>query len=376
MKPRAQLRVKLRHRYGRWTLSRVDANNKEKAAGVFKTKREAVAARDALLVDVRRGAYVEPSTRTLADWWSEWSASRKALSPNSRAVERVYWSRWILPELGEVAVQQLGPGNWERLDDAMIAAGLSGKYRRNVRGSLRRAFADAERLGYVYRNPIALTSPPSVEGSRRREAFTVEEMRALLDVQDRLAPIWRLAFESGCRRGELCGLRDEDVDGARIRIRRQRLVRPTRDWQQDRVYTRETTKSGRERAVVVSDEMAAVLRRWKAQRLEERLAFGPAYDDAGWLSCEADGSPIAPDTLSARFNALERRAGVRHLGLHSCRHTHATLALAGGARLDVVSRQLGHSSVSVTGDIYSHPDETALAEEAAIVGRAIERRGK
>ena len=147
-----------------------------------------------------------------------------------------------------------------------------------VRGSLRRAFADAERLGYVYRNPIALTSPPSTEDSKRRQAFTAEEVRALLDVEDRLAPVWRLAFESGCRRGELCGLRDEDIDGTRIHIRRQRLVRPTRDWEQDRVYTRERTKSGRNRTVVVSDEMAAVLWRWRAQRAQEQLALGPAYD--------------------------------------------------------------------------------------------------
>jgi len=159
----------------------------------------------------------------------------------------------------------------------MIAAGLSGKYRRNVRASLRKSIGDAERLGYVFRNPIALTSPPSVEDSKRREAFTAEEVRALLAVPDRLAPVWRLAFESGCRRGELAGLRDEDVEGPRIRIRRQRLVRPTASWEQDRVYTRSTTKSGRERVVVVSDEMAAILRHWRTQRLQEQLAFGPAY---------------------------------------------------------------------------------------------------
>ena len=76
--------------------------------------------------------------------------------------------------------------------------------------------------------------------------------------------------------------------------------------------------------------------------------------------------------MSARFTALERRAGVRHLGLHSLRHTHAELALAGGARLDTVSKQLGHSSIAITADVYGHPDEDALAEEAAVVARAIE----
>jgi integrase len=125
---------------------------------------------------------------------------------------------------------------------------------------------------------------------------------------------------------------------------------------------------------VVSDEMTAILRRWRARRAEERLAFGPAYDDTGWICAEPDGSPIAPDTLSARFNTLERRADVPHRGLHATRHTHAEMALAGGARLDVVSKQLGHSSIAITADVYGHPDEVALAEEAAIVGRAIERR--
>ena len=122
--------------------------------------------------------------------------------------------------------------------------------------------------------------------------------------------------------------------------------------------------------------MAAVLWRWRAQRAQEQLALGPAYDDAGWICAEPDGSPIAPDTLSGRFNALERRAGVPHRGLHATRHSHAEMALAGGARLDVVSRQLGHSSIAITADVYGHPNEEAAAAEAAIVSRAIEGKGR
>lgn len=149
------------------------------------------------------------------------------------------------------------------------------------------------------------------------------------------------------------------------------LVRPARSWDQDRVYVRPTTKGRRERTVIVSEEMGALLRRWKAQRAEERLAFGLAYVDEGWVCAEADGSPVQPDTLSGRFRALERRAGVSHRGLHACRHTHAELALARGVRLDVVSRQLGHASIAITADVYGHPDDQALEEAARKMGTAL-----
>jgi len=130
------------------------------------------------------------------------------------------------------------------------------------------------------------------------------------------------------RRGEIAGLSDEDVDGCRIQIRRQRLVRPSRSWDQDRVYIRPTTKGRRERTVVVSEEMGALLRCWKARRAEEQLSFGSAYGDEGWIGAEADGSAIHPDTVSSRFRVLERKAAVPHRGLHACRHTHAEMALA------------------------------------------------
>jgi hypothetical protein len=80
----------------------------------------------------------------------------------------------------------------------------------------------------------------------------------------------------------------------------------------------------------VSEEMGALLRRWKAQRAEEQFAFGPTYVDEGWVCAEPDGSPVQPDTLSRRFRALERKASVPHRGLHAYRHTPAEMALAGG----------------------------------------------
>ena len=95
------------------------------------------------------------------------------------------------------------------------------------------------------------------------------------------------------------------------------------------------------------------------------------YADEGWVVAETHGRLIQPDTLSARWKRLERLAGVSSIGLHGTRHTHATLALAAGARLDVVSRQLGHASIAITADVYGDPDHKAASEAAEIVGRVI-----
>lgn len=99
------------------------------------------------------------------------------------------------------------------------------------------------------------------------------------------------------------------VDVRSFAVTRQVLVRPGRTWDEDRIYIRDKTKSGRARADNIDDETAAALRRWKARQAEERLAFGPAYNTEGWIVAEADGSLVQPDTLSARWKRLERLAG-------------------------------------------------------------------
>jgi integrase len=164
-----------------------------------------------------------------------------------------------------------------------------------------------------------------------------------------------------------------------LAIARQVLLRPgTRD-----LYVRETTKTRRVRRARVDERAAAELRAWKAEQAEERLAFGPAWRTDGghrlaiegaWIVTEPNGYIVEPDTLRSRFQRLARGAGVPVIPLHGARHTFAELALASGVRLDVVSRTLGHASISTTAGNYLHDNDEAAAEAAELVGRMMKGR--
>jgi integrase len=175
----------------------------------------------------------------------------------------------------------------------------------------------------------------------------------------------------------MLGLTWTDVDlGQRVlRVERQVLVRPRAIPGVVRVYLRSTTKSRRVRLVRFDERTEVALRSWKVAQGKERLKFGPAWKtdgglghEAPWVVTEADGAVIHPDTLLARWGRLARAAKVPAIPLHGARHSYATLALEAGVRLDVVSHQLGHSSVATTANIYVHVSPAAGAEAAEMMG--------
>lgn len=391
---RTKIRRKETAKGVRWYAALVDADGTEDALGGFATKREATTAAAAALTDAGRGNYVSPDKLTVGDYLlGEWLESRETadISANTRDVDRTVVQAWIVPWIGGIALQELTARDIDKLYRTLREHGgrggrpLRGKSVRNVHGTLSKALGDAVRRGHLVVNPIHAVDPPARDDSVERVAWTRDEVRRFLHAaeSDRLGPIFRLALATGVRRGELIGIAWSDVDLERltVTVQRQVLVRPRAVKDVPRVYIRETTKTRRIRKVRFDEQTAAGLRRWKVAQAEERLAFGPAYKSDGglgaeapWLVTEADGAVIHPDTVLKRFRRLATAAGVRVIPLHAARHTYAEIALSAGVRLDVVSRQLGHASISTTGNIYSHDNDEAAAEAAEKVGQVLEGR--
>jgi integrase len=156
-----------------------------------------------------------------------------------------------------------------------------------------------------------------------------------------------------------------DFVGARIHIQRTRVLA---GWQV--LEHPPKTRAGR-RAVPLDAATVAALRAWKARQAAEKLAWGAAWQDGGWVFTQEDGRPLHPGAVTKLFYAGVARAGAPRIRLHDLRHTSATLALAGGMHPKVVQERLGHATISQTLDTYAHTTpslhEKAAARLAAIV---------
>jgi integrase len=171
---------------------------------------------------------------------------------------------------------------------------------------------------------------------------------------DRLSAAWLLLATTGMRRGEALGLhwRDVSLDRARLSVRQALvLVGNKPDLQEPK------TAKGR-RSIPLPLETVSALKAHKAAQLQERLALGPDYDDsdpyADLVFRRPDGTWVHPSALSRRFEFLVRQTSLPEIRLHDLRHTWASLALQEGINVKVVSEMLGHASVTITYDTYSH----------------------
>ena len=153
------------------------------------------------------------------------------------------------------------------------------------------------------------------------------------------------------RRGEVAGLQwsDIDFDKAVISVKREIVFVPGKGHL---VTPPKSAKSRRAIDITASDVVS--LQRHSAVQAEQRLRAGPAWKDENWVFTRPDGDHIIPNDLSKAFRALCDRLGLPPVRLHDLRHPHASIMLLAGVHLKVVQERLGHASVGITGDTYSH----------------------
>ena len=232
---------------------------------------------------------------------------------------------------------------------------------------LTRALGDAVRLGMLARNPAEHVDRPRPQ-EREMLTWTPKQARAFLASveSDRLYALWVLYLTAGLRRGEALGLRwaDIDLDARRLAVRRTLVAVGYKvEWSQP--------KTERSRRVVALDpDTILVLKAHRKAQLEERLAIGADYEDDDLVFCTVAGAPLHPQYVSKTFERLAEAGSLPVIRLHDLRHTSATLLLDQGVPLKVVSERLGHSSVSITADLYQHVLEHMQDEAASAAGTA------
>jgi len=176
------------------------------------------------------------------------------------------------------------------------------------------------------------------------------------------------AVATGLRLGELTGLRWRDIDLANGVL----SVRQTCQWLSREGFLYRQPKSHRSaRPVALSPSTADRLRRHRRAQLEERLSVGPAYLDSDLVFADPVGGPCHPSTLRKAWLGITARAGVSGLRFHDLRHAHASLLLRQGVHPKIFSERLGHSTVGITLDVYSHVIPNLQAEAAKDFDRVL-----
>lgn len=299
-----------------------------------------------------RGAERETLATFLARWLQ---AIRATVRPRTAKVYADYSRLHILPELGRYKLTALRPEYIQALYAHKLAAGLAPATVRKIHSILHRALHDAVRWSAVPRNVADVVDAPSV---RRQELHppSVEELRHLLAVakaaSDPFAALWSTAIYSGCRLGELLGLTwpDLDLTAGALTVRRT-LVSCSAT---DPVFGEPKTARSRRR-VTLPAEASDLLRSYRQEQLQRRLLLGPDYGSHDMVFASATGSPLIARNVQRAFKLALGRADLPStVRFHDLRHAAATLLLQAGVHPKVVSERLGHSTITLTLDTYSH----------------------
>jgi integrase len=335
----------------------------------FRTEEDAQRALRKLLSTLDDGTFTEPTKQTVAEFFvNDWlpSLETRGLRPNTVVSYRETVKKRIVPALGGVQLQKLTPVHLNMFYADLVkdgrCDGKGGLSARSVRYShtiIRRALADAMKWGRITRNVADAADPPEASAARRdaqkaRSFWSPEELSAFLAYvrpHQFFAALY-LAANTGMRRGEVLGLRWRDLDldnpeGPRLSVS-QTVVAP------DRKIEFSIPKTGHGRVVSLDPVTVDVLRQHRVRQAEYRLALGKDYIDHDLVFCEVDGQPVQPDSLSRAFLRLVRASGLRRVRLHDLRHTHASLALKANVHPKIVQTRLGHASIGITMDTYSH----------------------
>ena len=280
-----------------------------------------------MLNEVAAGAADEAHALNVDQYLEEWFAGKRALRPSTRASYRHHLTYYLIPQLGHYRLRELRPRHIDTLLDSIAVRGtrkeLSPATQRRVYATLRTALNAAVRRRLVPYNPALAVELPA-EHRTATVVWTADQASHFLrfTTEDRLHPVFHLVLVTGLRRGEVTGLRwqDVDLDLGLLRIRQQLVqvggaihVGPPK------------TKAGF-RTIALDAGTVLVLRGHAAAQNAEREAWGPAWQSSGHVFCRENGAPLMPGLMTRRFRTLVGQAGLPPITFHALRHTSASLA--------------------------------------------------
>ena len=319
----------------------------------------------------KRLDYTQTGKYTVGQWMDEWfeAYAKVKVRPSSHQTYKGYIENHIKPNIGDIPIEKLTSlqlqkfyrlllteGRIPRIESEKQHRGLSAKTVRNINQVISSAMDMAVRHKLILSNPTEGCELPKVE-HREMKTLPAEQLGAFLREAEEsgVYELYYLDLATGLRRGELLGLKWEDVDlqNGIIHVRRQ-VARVDGEVKEMPLKTKNSYRN-----ISISQDAVAMLTEMEAHRSSD------------YVFPSSTGGPISPDGVNNMLHRVLKRAGLPSIRFHDLRHTFATLALQNGVDIKTVSGMLGHFSAGFTLDTYAHVTTSAQKEAARTMGNVL-----
>lgn len=222
----------------------------------------------------------------------------------------------------------------------------------------------AVKWGYLYNN-INQNIPPIKVHKKEIQCYSPDEVEKLIEILQteclKYQAIILLALDSGCRRGELTGLTWNDIDFKKSTININKVTQYVTGYG---IFEKSTKSDTSNRIVYITPTTLQVLKKYKAEQDQQKLLLGNKWINSNRVFTTDYGENMHPDTPSKILEKLIKKYNLKRITFHGLRHTSISLQITSGIQSQIISKRAGHSSVSVTHDIYSHFFDNGFKEIA------------
>ena len=355
---------------GRWEGRYTAGRDPETGKAIYKnvlgrTQAEAKSKLKAAIEEAKSLDVTKAGKYTVGAWMDEWfeNYAKIKVRPSSHQTYRGYIDNHIKPNIGKIPLEKLTSlelqklykklltsGRIDRVESKRQPKGLSAKTVRNIHQIIASAMKLAKEQRLITTDPTEGCALPKLE-HREMKTLPVEQLTSFLrEAKDSgVFEMYYVELATGLRRGELLGLKWEDIDleHGNLRVKRQ-IARIDGEIVEAPLKTKNAY-----RTLPLAEDTIQVL-----QQQRKKTGSSP------WVFPSTSGGPISPDSVLHMLHRVLKRAGLPMVRFHDLRHTFATLALQNGVDIKTVSGMLGHFSAGFTLDTYAHVT-TATQKEAA-----------
>ncbi|MGG3449574.1 tyrosine-type recombinase/integrase [Domibacillus aminovorans] len=324
---------------------------KQKKKRGFETKKEAEKALAALLNELNEGLYIETSKQAYSDYIHFWlSIKTHEMSNQTLKAYQSYLKNHINSSLGSLSLSSLTPMHIQGFIGDLRNKELSESTIKRIFNVVNASLNAAVKMELIKKNPASTIEKPRV-AAKETAIWNLDEVALFLNrsISSPYYIAYLLAVTTGMRQGEILGLRWKDVDFENECLYiRQTLTHDGKGFKEGA-----KSKAGN-RSIGLDTVTLSTLKQHRKQIATNKLRYSTAYADYDLVVCTNKGKPINPRNLLRTFDNLITKANLPKIRFHDLRHTHASLMLQQGENIKLISERLGHSSVKITLDTYSH----------------------